>query len=208
AGRWYPSATEIALEHDIPVGCVDINAPRVVEAFQREPVDLIVVAYYDQILQKPVIEAPHLGCINLHLALPEDYRGCYPTTHALINNEPRHGACIHWIDEGVDTGDIIAQETINVRPEDTGRTLYDRISDAGIRLFWDTFPAILDGTANRTPQVTTENTKSHRREFPSHEIELDDATKHYIRALTFPPFPPPFVMIGGKKFVIVEADSD
>ena len=79
ANRWYPSVAEIAMAHGIPVfSPPSINAPEVTEQIHSLNPDLLAVVYYDQILKKDVIGIPRCGCINLHMALAEEYRGCYP----------------------------------------------------------------------------------------------------------------------------------
>ena len=94
--RWYHSATELALAYSIPVFApCNINSARVVNQVRNVEPDLIVVAYYDQILRPEIIGLPRLGCINLHMALAEEYQGCYPTTWAIINGENRVGVLLH-----------------------------------------------------------------------------------------------------------------
>jgi len=167
--------------------------------------DLIIVVYYDYILSPEIIAIPPMGCINLHLALAEEYRGCYPTTWAIINGETRTGVTLHYIDEGIDTGDIIAQTEVPIYPQDTGKDLYERCTRAGVALFESELQSILDGTNDRRPQSSTRRTLSYRRIFPSHEVtDMYHHGKNYIRALYFPPWPKPYVDIGGRKFYLVE----
>lgn len=208
ANRWYPSAAEIAMVHGIPVfSPPSINAPKSKEQIRALNPDLLVVVYYDQILKRDVIGIPKRGCINLHMALAEEYRGCYPTTWAIINGEKRTGVTLHYIDEGVDSGDIIAQREVPVDASDTGIDLYEKCTQNAIGLFRETFPLIETGMAPRRRQVSTEQTKYYRREFPSRKIDFGKSGAdiyNHIRALTFPPFPPPYFYIGEKKMIIVE----
>ena len=100
--RWYKSATEIAFKNNIPVYAPKrINSKRSIEIVRNYNPDFIVVIYYDQILNDEIIKIPKHGCINLHMALAEEYRGCFPTTWAIINNELNTGITIHYIDTGV-----------------------------------------------------------------------------------------------------------
>ena len=141
ADRWYRSATDIAVEHGTPVYFPKkINSRETVALTRSLTPDLIVVVYYDQILHSETIRIPGKGCVNLHLALGEDYRGCYPTTHALLDRAQRYGVTLHYIDEGIDTGDIIAQRPVPISDADTGKTLYDNATKAGIELFGDVLP--------------------------------------------------------------------
>lgn len=210
ATRWYPSVTEIALAHALPVYAPEsINAPVEVNRLRSMAPDLIVVSYYDQILSREVFALPRLGCINVHLALAEEYRGCYPTTWALINGEARTGVTIHHITYAVDAGDIIAQREVPIATSDTGRTLYDKCTEVGISLFSEVLPQLLTVPLRARAQVSTENTKYYKRSFPSHEITFrgdGQSIFNRIRALHFPPFPPPYFYIGETKMVIVEEE--
>jgi len=205
--RWYRSAAEIALAHHIPVFAPrSMNSARAIDVIRNLAPDIIVVVYYDQILKREVIDIPPHGCINLHMALAEEYRGCYPTTWALINGEKRTGVTLHYIDEGIDTGDIIAQKEVEITESDTGKSLYYKCTAAGVQLFSETFPLIEQGKAPRRKQKTTDKTRYYRRVFPSREIDFSKSGQEiydYIRALTFPPFPPPYFYIGDTKMVIV-----
>ena len=210
--RWYRSAAELALKHGIPVFApTSINAPSSVELLEDLAPDMIVVVYYDQILEQEVIQLPKRGAVNLHMALAEEYRGCYPTTWALINDGTRTGVTLHYIDEGIDSGDIIAQSVIPITDSDTGKSLYDKCTDAGIKLFKRTWPEIIAGVAPRRPQKTTERTRYYRRDFPSREVDFSKSGReiyNYIRAMLFKPFPTPYFYIGDKKVIIVEVDEE
>lgn len=211
--RWYKSATEIAFKNNIPVYAPKrINSKRSIEIVRNYNPDFIVVIYYDQILNDEIIKIPKHGCINLHMALAEEYRGCFPTTWAIINNELKTGITIHYIDTGVDTGDIISQVTFPITNDMTGKSLYDKCTNESILLFKDTWPDIVKGTNNRRKQITTDHTKYYKRVFPSHEINfnlngIDIYNK--IRALIFDPFPKPYFYIGKKKYIIMaESEKD
>ena len=125
SNRSYQSVTKLAWAHDIPVYGSNINSKKSVKVIQTLSPDIVVVVYYDRILKKQVISIPKQGCINLHMALAEEYQGCYPTTWAILNNEKRTGITIHYIDEGIDTGDIIAQCEVPLTEEKTGESLYN-----------------------------------------------------------------------------------
>ena len=171
---------------------------------------MIVLVYYDQILRHDVLRIPPHGCVNLHLALAEEYRGCYPSTWALMNGETETGVTLHYADEGIDTGDIIAQRTVRIEPQDTGRTLYYKLTQAGIQLFSHMLPRLMSGKTKGRPQVTMECTQTHDRAFPSQHITFERDGRevlNHIRAVYFPPFPLPYFYLEGKKMVIVEEDK-
>jgi len=189
----------------IPAMPRNINHFHEVMLIRQEKPDLIICVYYDQILKRPLLDIPPMGCINLHLALAEEYRGCYPTTWAIINGETETGVTLHYMDEGIDTGPIISQAKVPIYEWDTGKDLYERCTRAGVALFESELQSILDGTNDRRPQSSTRRTLSYRRIFPSHEVtDMYHHGKNYIRALYFPPWPKPYVDIGGRKFYLVE----
>jgi methionyl-tRNA formyltransferase len=206
--RWYESATELGIANNIPVYLFEnINSPESVSLVRELSPDIIVVVYYDQILKKDIIHIPPKGCINLHMALAEEYRGCYPTTWAIINGEKRTGVTLHYIDEGIDSGDIIAQREVTITDGDTGKSLYKRCTKTGLELFREQFPLISSGKAARRKQATTAKTKYYKREFPSRELDFSRPGReifNHIRALLFEPFPPPFFRIGNRRFIIKE----
>lgn len=205
--RWFPSATELAMRSSIPViAPEDINSDESTLWIRSHRPDIIVIAYFDQILSQPVFGIPPLGTVNLHLALAEKYRGCYPTTWAIINGETVTGVTIHQVTEEVDGGDIFADCKVPIELHDTGLSLYEKCGNAGISLFADVLPKLLTGRLVGRPQRKTPETKYYRREFPSHEVKFEgdaESTLNYIRALHFPPFPAPFIKLGDKKLEIV-----
>lgn len=208
ASRWFPSAAEIALEHGIPVRALkNINGEDEIAWVRGCCPDMIVVAYFDQILSRTVFSIPSMGCVNLHLAPAEKYRGCYPTTWAIINGETMTSVTLHRVVDEIDGGDILAEREVSIEPHDTGLSLYDKCSNAGIALFAESLPALLAGQLQGRPQRRSACTRYYKREFPSHEIRFEgdaQAVLNRIRALHFPPFPAPYINLGGRKFLIVE----
>lgn len=208
ADRWFPSAAKIALENGVPVRMPrNINSGDEVAWIQRRCPDMIVIAYYDQILARTVFSIPPMGSVNLHLAPAEKYRGCYPTTWALINGETTTGVTLHRVVDEIDGGDILAEREVPISPDDTGQSLYNKCSKAGVALFGEVLPALLSGQLVGRPQVRTPETQYHNREFPSHEIQFNEdaqTVRNRIRALHFPPFPAPYIVLNGRKLLILE----
>ncbi len=211
-GRWFLSASELARSRGIPVFApAKINAPEHVELIRGLRPDVLFSVYYDQILKPGIIAIPPRGCFNLHLALAEEYRGCYPTAWALINGESGTGVTLHVLDAGIDSGDIVAQARVAISPEDTGRSLYDKCTEAGIALFREHAPRILAGDYRARPQAATAKTRHYNRDFPDREIRFDKPGREirdHIRALLFEPFPPPYFEIGGVRYEIRRVGKD
>jgi UDP-4-amino-4-deoxy-L-arabinose formyltransferase / UDP-glucuronic acid dehydrogenase (UDP-4-keto-hexauronic acid decarboxylating) len=200
--RWYPSVTELCLKHQIPVFYFeDINAKLSEKNIRRISPDIIVVVYYDQILKANIINTPKVGCINLHLSLSQVHRGCYPTTWSLIRGDKHTGATLHFITQKIDEGPVIAQKKIRIKKDWTGEDLYYQVSDHGVKLFRETFP-LLDKIKPYALDYT--NSVYYKREFPCREIVLDEKTINKVKALSFEPFPKPYIMIGKRKFIFEE----
>ena len=109
--------------------------------------DVIVVVAFGQIIPKEILDmAPH-GCINVHASLLPAYRGAAPIQWAVLNGEKETGVTIMRMDEGLDTGDVIAKVIVPLDEKETSESLFDKLSAAGAKLLAETLPSIGDGTA-------------------------------------------------------------
>ncbi len=120
--------------------------------------DLIVVAAYGRILPQEILDAPPLGCINVHSSLLPKYRGSAPIHWAILNGDQETGVTIMHMALALDAGDIIAQKTTPIDPNETVETLHDRLAQLGAELLVETVARIADGTATRTPQEESQVT--------------------------------------------------
>ena len=114
--------------------------------------DLILSIYYRKILPKQLINLPHLGCINIHPSKLPNYRGPVPTAWAIENGETEFGITIHCMDETIDTGDILVQETYEIEEDETGYELYTRAMELGSNLFKKSFDKIINKKILPMPQ--------------------------------------------------------
>ena len=121
------------------------------EIFKYQP-DLIVTCAYGQIIPKEILDLPRLGCINVHASLLPKYRGGAPIQHAILDGESNTGITIMYMDEHMDTGDLIAKESIPILEDDTYGTLSERLSVLGAKLLEEVLPSIIDGTNPREKQ--------------------------------------------------------
>lgn len=142
---------KVALEHNIPV----VQPERIKKDYQGvldlKP-DLIITAAYGQIVPTAVLDAPELGCINVHASLLPRHRGGAPVHRAIIENDEKTGVTIMYMAEKMDAGDIISQSETPISDEDTVGILYDRLAVMGAELLKETLPSILEGTNKRIPQ--------------------------------------------------------
>ena len=111
-----------------------------------------MVAAYGRILPDDILALPPMGCINVHSSLLPKYRGAAPINWAVIRGEKETGVTIMYMAEELDAGDIIAQETTHIDPEETVENVHDRLADLGGRLLVQTVAELAAGTARRIPQ--------------------------------------------------------
>lgn len=114
--------------------------------------DAIVVAAFGQILPKRILELPKYGCVNVHASLLPKYRGSAPIQWAVIDGEPETGVTTMMMDEGLDTGDMLEKAIVTLDKEETGGSLFDKLSKEGGRLILSTLNKLEKGEAVRTKQ--------------------------------------------------------
>ena len=114
--------------------------------------DVICVVAYGIILPKELLDIPKLGCINVHGSLLPKYRGAAPIQWAVLNGDKKTGITTMYMDEGMDTGDMILKEEVEIGENETTGELWDRLAIIGAKLLVETLKRIEDGTAPRIKQ--------------------------------------------------------
>ncbi len=148
-----PPVKTAAQHHNIPVLQFErIKSPEGVAALRETAPDMIVTAAFGQILSKEILGIPKMGCLNVHASLLPKYRGAAPIQWAIINGEKQAGVTIMYMNEGLDTGDILSSVTVPIGDDMTGGELYDTLAQAGAELLIKTMGDIESGQAVRTPQ--------------------------------------------------------
>jgi methionyl-tRNA formyltransferase len=173
------------------------------EALRELGADIGVSALFDYLLTAEVIGALPAGCVNLHPSYLPYNRGQYPNVWSIVERTPA-GASLHYLDEGVDTGDLIARRRVEVEPVDTGETLYRKLEVTCLELFREYWPRIRGGRAPRSPQ---ESGGSYHRTWDVERIDAIDLDREYrardlidvLRARTFPPYPGAYFEDGGRR---------
>lgn len=185
-----------------------LGRPEVVAAIRALRPDMALSVMFGYILKQDFIESFPAGVINLHPGYLPYNRGAYPNVWSIIENTPA-GASLHYIDPGIDTGDLIAQRRVSVEPVDTGGSLYLKLEDASLELFKETWPAIRAGEARRAPQPAGTEGTSHRTKDVAQVDEIDlertytaRALIDLIRARTFPPYRGAYFNAGGRKVYV------
>lgn len=150
---------EIAISHNIPVfQPVKLRDGSAVETIRQLAPELIVVAAYGRILPQEILDYPARGCINVHSSLLPRYRGAAPINWAVVNGDAETGVTIMHMVPELDAGDIIAQASTPIDPEETVESVHDRLAQLGGSLLVDTVAQLEAGTALRTPQDPTQVT--------------------------------------------------
>ena len=156
----FPPVKELAISCNIPVYQPQKikNNPEIEETIRGLKPDIIVVAAYGQILPKSILEMAKYGCVNVHASLLPKYRGAAPIQWAIINGEKVTGVTTMMMDAGLDTGDMLEKEEVEITDLDTAETLHDKLAEAGGRLILATMEKLENGTAVRTKQKDEEST--------------------------------------------------
>lgn len=131
-----------------------IRNPESVEYLRKLQPEVIVVAAFGQIIPKEILELPKYGCLNIHASLLPKYRGAAPIQRAIIDGEKETGVTIMRMDEGLDTGDMIAKTVVPIAADETGGSLFDKLSAAGAELMSGTLKRLLieEIPAEKQPQ--------------------------------------------------------
>lgn len=143
----FPPVKVTALHAGIPVyQPAKARDPEFVKLLDGLKADGIVVAAYGQILPESILNLTKYGCLNVHASLLPAYRGADPIQWAVINGEEVTGVTIMQMDKGLDTGDILTQETVPLAPDETGDSLYEKLGICGAQLLLRTLKELEEGT--------------------------------------------------------------
>jgi len=202
------SFEEISKTHGIPLHKVkNTNTPEAIELFREINPDVIFVIGWTRLVCKEVLEIPRLGCIGMHASLLPKYRGRAPVNWALINGEIETGNSVILLNEGVDTGKIIAQKAIKITLADTCQTLYHKVAAAGQAMLREILPQLEKGYLPKTGQNEGEATVMPKRRPQDGMIDWQKNAMqlfNWVRALTHP-YPGAFTFLRGRKLFIWEA---
>lgn len=136
-----PPVKQCAEAHGIPVlQPQKIKDPELIARIAAEEPDVIIVAAYGKIIPKEIIALPKRGILNVHTSLLPKYRGASPAQYAILSGDDITGATIMRIDEGLDTGPIISQNSIAIESNDTAETLLKKLAECGSELLMQTLP--------------------------------------------------------------------
>ena len=203
---WYPSVAELASSNNIELirhNRID-SSEEVITAIEDVMPDLLVVSSYRNIIPDNILKLARLGAINLHMAPLPKYRGVHPENWALINGEDWMGYTVHYLDSGIDTGDIIAQDRVPILPEDDILSLTYKISEAAPKILIEVINDIGVGHIVRKTQDESQATYYPPRKPSDGLIDWsmqDTDIQNLIRALTRP-YPGAYTIISGYKLMV------
>jgi len=158
--------------------------------------EVIVVMAYGQILPKSVLEIPRVACLNLHASLLPRHRGAAPIQAAIVAGESQTGITVIYMDEGLDTGDVLLQSKLEISPNETGGSLHDRLAAIAPAPLLEALDQLAAGTALRTPQnsaLATYAPKLGREDGKIDWTESAEVIERKIRA--FDPWPGAFTQL-------------
>lgn len=161
--------------------------------------DIIVTCAYGQIIPKEILDYPKLGCINIHASLLPKLRGGAPIHRAILEGYNKTGITIMYMDESMDTGDIISMESIDIGETETVGSLHDRLKILGRDLFMKTLPNIVNNNVNRIKQNNDEATYAYNIKREDEKIDWNlskDKIYNKIRGLN--PFPGSYTLLDDK----------
>ncbi|HET9367291.1 MAG TPA: methionyl-tRNA formyltransferase [Candidatus Udaeobacter sp.] len=168
--------------------------------------DVIVVMAYGQILPPGVLEIPEIACLNLHASLLPRWRGAAPIQAAITVGDRETGITVMYMDEGLDTGDILLQRTIDILPGDTGGSLHDRLAEIASAALFESLQMLARGTAPRTPQDNTCATYAPKLKREDGKIDWSDAAELIERKIrAFNPWPGAFMEFDRRNLKIFSA---
>jgi len=168
--------------------------------------DVIVVMAYGQILPRAVLEIPKIACLNLHASLLPRWRGAAPIQAAIAAGDREAGMTVMYMDEGLDTGDILLQREIDISPSETGATLHDRLAQIAPEALLESLRLLAAGNAPRIPQdqaLATYAPKLNREAGRLNWNESVEAIERKIRA--YNPWPGAFTEFSDRNLKIFAA---
>ncbi len=201
----------LALDHALPVfqpESLKKEAGAVAELCALKA-DLMIVVAYGLLLPVAVLEAPRLGCVNVHASLLPRWRGAAPIQRAVLAGDSHSGVCIMGMEAGLDTGPVYHRVETPIAPHETGGTLHDRLATLGAQALCTALPGIFDSST--VPQPQDDALATYARKLTKEEALIDwslpaDTIERQIRA--FNPWPVAYTHLDGAVLRIWDAEAD
>ena len=184
-----------------------IRDPAAIDALCAAQPDLVIVVAYGQILPKPALDIPRLGCVNVHTSLLPRWRGAAPIQYAILHGDHETGVTTMYMDEHMDTGDIILQRAQLIHADDTSATLHDRLAKLGAALLTETVMLICEDKAPRVKQDETLATYAKKITKEDGRIDWTRSAVEIGRQIrAFDPWPSAYTHAGGLLLKVWKAE--
>lgn len=168
--------------------------------------DIIITCAYGQILPKEILNYPRLKCVNVHASLLPKYRGGAPIHWCLINGEEKSGVTIMYMDEHMDTGNMISKEECVINDTDNVGTLYEKLSLIGRDLLYKTLPSIIDGTNESIKQDNDEASVAPNITRKMEHLDFSLSGKEIVNKVRgLNPRPMANMLVNGEEYKVLEA---
>jgi len=183
-----------------------IKARDSVDTIRALKPDLIVVMAYGQILPREVLEIPTIACLNLHASLLPRWRGAAPIQAAIAAGDRETGITVMYMDEGLDTGDILLQRKIEIAPDETGASLHDKLAQIAQEALAEAILLLEEGKAPRLPQENELATYAPKLEREHGRIDWTESSAVIERKIrAFDPWPGAFMEVDHRNLKIFGA---
>ena len=183
-----------------------IKDPQAIEEVRRLTPDVIVVAAYGQILPREVLEIPRLACLNLHASLLPRWRGAAPIQAAIAAGDSETGITVMYMAEGLDTGDILLQRSVEILPNDTGGSLHDRLAQVAPEALLESLQLVAAANAPRIPQDNAFATYAPKLKREHGQIDWSESAEAIERKVrAYNPWPGAFMKVDGQNLKVFSA---
>ena len=183
-----------------------IRDPQAIEQIRVLVPDVIVVMAYGQILPRDVLAIPKIACLNLHASLLPRWRGAAPIQAAVAAGDQETGITVMYMDEGLDTGDVLLRRTIDILPADTGGSLHDRLAQIAPEALLESLQMLERNSAQRIPQDNAHTTSAPKLKREHGRIDWSEPAEVIERKIrAFNPWPGAFMQINNRNLKIFSA---
>jgi len=182
---------------------VKVKNQQAIEEIRALAPDVIVVMAYGQILPRDVLEIPRLASLNLHASLLPRWRGAAPIQAAIAAGDRETGITVMYMDEGLDTGDILLQHKIEILPGNTGGSLHDRLAQVAPEALLESLRLLAAGSAPRIPQDNALASYAPKLKREHGQIDWSESAEAIERKIRgFNPWPGAFMKLNDQDFKI------
>ncbi|WP_321397126.1 methionyl-tRNA formyltransferase [Emcibacter sp.] len=197
-----------AEKHGIPVHTpASLKTPEEQEKFAALDLDVAVVVAYGLLLPKAILEAPRLGCVNVHASLLPRWRGAAPIHRAIMAGDKETGVDIMMMEEGLDTGPVLLEKRVDILPIDTTGSLHDTLATLGAETIVPALEGLADGSL--TPRPQGEEGVTYAKKIDKAEARIDwtrpaEELHNHIHGLS--PFPGAWCEVDGERLKLLQAE--